>query len=112
MTTMVKCLASFRKAVILPLWASVISVAYIVIVLLLAVGVPYFSVVATSLFKTVSGGLSADNLTFDNYIELFESGGRGVNAILISLLLAVTSATIASVLGTIICTFSRRKKSI
>lgn len=100
---------SFKK---MPVWGSVISVAYIVIVLLLAVGVPYFSVVATSLFKTVSGGLSAGNLTFDNYIELFKSGGRGVNAILVSLLLAVTSATIASVLGTVICTFSRRKKRL
>ena len=100
---------SYKK---MPIWASIISVAYIVIVLLLAVGVPYFSVVATSLFKTVSGGLSAGNLTFDNYIELFESGGRGVNAILISLILAVTSATIASILGTIICTFSRRKKRL
>lgn len=100
---------SYKK---MPLWGKIICIAYIAIILLLAVGVPYFSVVATSLFRTVSGGLSADNLTFDNYIELFESGGRGVNAILISLFLAVTSATIASVLGTIICTFSRRKNRL
>ena len=100
---------SYKK---MPLWGKIICIAYIAIILLLAVGVPYFSVVATSLFRTVSGGLSADNLTFDNYIELFESGGRGVNAILISLFLAVTSAAIASVLGTIICTFSRRKNRL
>ena len=100
---------SYKK---MPLWGKIICIAYIAIILLLAVGVPYFSVVATSLFRTVSGGLSADNLTFDNYIELFESGGRGVNAILISLFLAVTSGTIASVPGTIICTFLPRKNRL
>lgn len=94
----------------MPLWLSIISVVYIVIVLALAVGVPYFSVIATSLFKTVTGGLKASNLTFDNYIELFESGGRGVGAVQTSLILALVSATIASIIGTIICSVSHNKR--
>lgn len=94
----------------MPLSAAIVSVAYIVFVLLLAVGVPYFSVVSTSFFKTVSGGLSPGNFTLANYAALFASGGKGAKAIRTSLVLAVSSASFASVLGIVICLLSRNKK--
>jgi len=94
----------------MPIGGTILAIAYIAFILLLAIGVPYFSVVCTSFFKTVSGGLKADNFTFANYVELFKSGGKGMKAIETSLILALSSATIASALGIIICTFSRNKK--
>jgi len=95
----------------LPVWGKIIAIAYIAFVLLLAIGVPYFSVICTSFFKTVSGGLKSSNFTLANYTKLFKSGGQGAKAIETSLILALSSATIASALGVIICVFSRNKKS-
>lgn len=95
----------------LPVWGNIIAVAYIVLVLLFAVGVPYFSVVATSFIKLRTDGLKAGNFTFDNYIALFQSGGKGIKAISVSLFLATVSATIASALGTIICVISHKKRN-
>ncbi|MCD8371939.1 MAG: iron ABC transporter permease [Clostridia bacterium] len=94
----------------MPWYVTVLAWIYIAAVLITAIGVPYFSVIATSLLEKVSRGLSLDNLTFANYAELFSSGSQGLEAISISLELALLSATIASVLGIIICTLSRNKK--
>ncbi len=94
----------------LPVWAKIISISYIALVLLFAIGIPYFSVVSTSFIKLTSVGLQAGNFTFDNYAALFKQGGKGIKAIQVSLFLAVSSATIASVIGTVICLFSRNRK--
>ncbi len=75
---------------------------YIALVILISVGIPYFSVVATSLIKLRGYGLAAGNFTFQHYVELFTSNSKGWEALLTSTMLAVASATIASVLGTLI----------
>lgn len=94
----------------LPVWAKTVAILYIAVVILFAIGIPYFSVIATSFVRLKSAGLQAGNFTLDNYAELFRQGGKGIKAIEVSLFLALSSATLASVLGTIICILSRNRK--
>lgn len=91
--------------------ATVIAWVYIGIVLLLAIGVPYFSVISTSLIKLRGYGLQAGNFTFQHYIDLFTANAKGLNALKNSLFLAVSSATICAVLGTVVVIAIRKTKS-
>lgn len=79
---------------------TVFSSIYIGIVLLLSIGIPYFSVIVTSLINLRGYGMAPGNFTFAHYVELFMDNPKGVRAVLTSLGLAAASATIASVLGT------------
>lgn len=84
---------------------------YVGAVLFLSIGIPYFSVIATSLIKLRGYGLAAGNFTFGHYIDLFTLNPKGVQALFTSLFLAVVSATIAAVLGTLLVTVLRNSKS-
>lgn len=77
-----------------------ISLGYICIIIILSIGIPYFSVIVTSLIKLRGYGLTTGNFTFAHYVELFAENSKGVRAIITSLGLAAISATIASVIGT------------
>ena len=83
---------------------------YIIVILLLAIGVPYFSVISTSLIKLRGYGLQAGNFTFDHYINLFTANVKGVTALKNSFFLAVTSATICAILGTVVVLAIRKVK--
>lgn len=91
--------------------AKIAAWVYIGIVLLLSVGVPYFSVISTSLIKLRGYGFQAGNFTFQHYIDLFTKNEKGIHALLNSLILAVSAATICAVLGTIIVIAIRKAKS-
>jgi iron(III) transport system permease protein len=73
---------------------------YLGSVLLVAVGIPYFAVIMTSVLKLQGYGLTLGNFTLDHYRDLLAWGSRGLNALVVSLGLALTTATIAGVLGT------------
>lgn len=75
---------------------------FVIAVIVIAIGIPYFSIIATSFIKLRGYGLQAGNFTFQNYIDLFSESAKGLRAIGSSLFLAVSSATICSVLGTMI----------
>ena len=62
---------------------------------------PYFSVISTSLIKLRGYGFAKGNFTFQHYIDLFTENTKGIHALCNSLLLAVSSATICAVLGTV-----------
>ncbi len=81
---------------------------YLGIVMLLAIGVPYFSTIATSLIKLRGYGLAAGNFTVQHYRELFYENEKGIDALRTSLLLAVSSASIAAFLGTLIVSWGRK----
>lgn len=83
---------------------------YIIVILVLAIGVPYFSVISTSLIKLRGYGLQAGNFTFDHYINLFTANVKGVTALKNSFFLAVTSATICAILGTVVVLAIRKVK--
>ena len=75
---------------------------YIVLVLVLAIGVHYFSVISTSLIKLRGYGFAKGNFTLQHYVELFTENTKGISALSNSLILAVSAATICAVLGTVI----------
>jgi iron(III) transport system permease protein len=74
---------------------------YFCILFLIAIGIPYFSVIVTSLIKLRGNGLESGNFTFTHYVNLFTANPKGVSAMFTSLTLAAISASIAAVLGTI-----------
>lgn len=63
------------------------------LVILVAIGVPYFSVISTSLIKLRGYGLAAGNFTLDRYRELLTTP-KALASIWKSLFLAVSAATI------------------
>ncbi|MGN0655269.1 MAG: ABC transporter permease [Ruminiclostridium sp.] len=91
--------------------AKIISWIYIAVVLLLSIGVPYFSVISTSLIKLRGFGLQAGNFTFQHYIDLFTENEKGIKALGNSFFLALSAATICAVLGTLIVIFVRKSRS-
>lgn len=82
---------------------------WVALVILVAVGVPYFSIIATSLIKLRGYGLAAGNFTLDHYKELLTTP-KALASIRKSLFLAVSSATICSVIGTAVVIAVRKSK--
>ena len=84
---------------------------YVVLILVIAIGVPYFSVISTSLINLRGYGLAPGNFTWGHYVELFTENTKGISALKNSVFLAVTSAAICAVLGTILALSVHRSKS-
>lgn len=95
----------------LPVPACVAAWGYIILVILVAIGVPYFSVISTSFIHLRGYGLAPGNFTLAHYVELFTDNIKGVSALKNSLFLAVVSATICAVLGTLTVVAVRNTKS-
>ena len=91
--------------------ATVLCWVFIILVLVLAIGVPYFSVISTSLINLRGYGLAKGNFTFQHYIDLFTENTKAISALKNSLFLATTSATICAVLGTLLVIAVRNSKS-
>lgn len=102
---------SRRKIGNLGVAAQIAAWIYIVVVLLFAVVIPYFSVISTSLINLRGYGLKAGNFTLAHYIELFTENEKGINALVNSVILAVSSATICALLGTMVVIAVRNSKS-
>ena len=85
--------------------------AYLIFILVLSIGIPYFSIISTSLIKLRGFGLAAGNFTLAHYQELFsETENDALAAIGNSLFLGITSATICAILGTLIVLTVRQHK--
>ena len=82
---------------------------WVALVILVAIGVPYFSIISTSLIKLRGYGLAAGNFTLDHYKEMLTTP-KALSSIWKSLFLAVSSATICSVIGTAVVVAVRRSK--
>lgn len=80
----------------------IFTYSYMIIILLVSVGIPYFSIIATSFIKIRGNGLQKGNFTLDHFKAVFSSGSSGMNAFTNSLVIALLTATICSVIGTII----------
>ena len=80
---------------------------WVALVVLIAIGVPYFSIISTSLIKLRGYGLAAGNFTLDHYKELLTTP-KALSSIRKSLFLAVSSATICSVIGTAVVVAVRK----
>jgi len=89
---------------------------YLILILTLAIGVPYFSTIVTSLINLRGLGLAPGNFTTGNYVDLFTANPRGLQALGNSIFLGVVSATLTTALGilcaTIIHSIKSRAKSM
>jgi len=101
---------SRKKLLKLKGWKGALAWTYVIVLLLIAVGVPYFSVFVTSIINLRGFGMAAGNYTFDHYINLFTANPRGIQALQNSLFLGVVSATITTVLGLLCATVMRHVK--
>ena len=70
---------------------------WVILVVLVAIGVPYFSIISTSLIKLRGYGLAVGNFTLGHYKELLTTP-KALSSIWKSLFLAVSSATILSLI--------------
>lgn len=95
----------------MPRLVEALSWVYVAAVLVCSIGVPYFSVISTSLIHLRGYGLAKGNFTGKHYIELFTENTKGIQAMGNSLMLAVVSATICAVLGTLIVLAIRNSRS-
>ena len=82
---------------------------WVALVVLATIGVPYFSIIATSLIRLRGYGLAAGNFTLDHYKELLTTP-KALSSIWKSLFLAVSSASLCSVLGTAVVAVVRKSK--
>ena len=92
-----------------PFWGKAAAWLWLLMVILVTIGIPYFSIIITSVIKLRGYGIAAGNFTLDHYKELFTTK-KAMAAIKQSIFLAVSSATICSVLGTTIVVVSRHAK--
>lgn len=79
--------------------SQVLAWLWIAAVVIVAIGVPYFSIISTSLIKLRGYGLAAGNFTLDHYKDLLTTP-KALSSIWKSLFLAVSSTTICSIIGT------------
>lgn len=80
-------------------FAGVAAIAYLALLLVFSVGIPYFSIIAASLMRLRGAGLAWDNLTLEHYQELLSWGSVSLKALWNSLGLSLAASTIAVVLG-------------
>lgn len=90
-------------------WGKAVAWIWLSAVILVTIEIPYFSIIVTSVIKLRGYGIAAGNFTLDHYKELFTTK-KAMSAIKQSIFLAVSSATICSVLGTMIVVVSRHVK--
>lgn len=88
---------------------TIIGGAYIMLVLIITIGIPYFSVISTSFIKLRGYGLRAGNFTISHYIELFTANDKGITALLTSAFLGASASTISALLGTLVVIAGGRK---
>ncbi|WP_068505675.1 ABC transporter permease [Paenibacillus kribbensis] len=80
--------------------ATGLSIAFILLLLVASIGIPYFSIIAASTMKLRGIGLAWDNFTLDYYRELLSWGSESMEALLNSVFLSLGASTIAVLLGT------------
>lgn len=82
-------------------WVRSMAWLYIGTVILFSLGIPYFSIISTSLIKLRGYGLRWGNFTLGHYVALFTANPKGRSALLGSLMLATTTAVVCVVAGTL-----------
>lgn len=85
-----------------PLIFDILAVIYLIILIVFSIGIPYFSIIATSLIKLRGYGLQKGNFTIQHYIDLFTNRSAAKSALLTSFGLGATTAIICAIIGTYI----------
>lgn len=74
--------------------------AFVVLLLLVSIGVPYWSIITASLMQYWGADIALANMTFNNYAALFSAGTLGAESLWTSIYLSFIAATLAMFLGT------------
>lgn len=85
-----------------PIIFDILSVIYLLILIIFSIGIPYFSIIATSLINLRGYGLQKGNFTTKHYIELFENRSAAKRTLLTSFGLGIGTAIICAIIGTYI----------
>ena len=85
-----------------PVIFDVLAVIYLVILIIFSIGIPYFSIIATSLINLRGYGLKAGNFTGKHYVDLFQNRSAAKRALLTSFGLGAATAIICAIFGTFI----------
>ena len=85
-----------------PLWANAFIGAAFCAVALIAVALPVGSIAISGFMKTISGGITWDNMGLTNYAEIMRSGSDALEAVGTSLTLAVLAAVLTGIIALIV----------
>ena len=85
-----------------PIIFDILAVIYLVILIVFSIGIPYFSIIATSLINLRGYGFKKGNFTTKHYIELFQNRSAAKRALLTSFGLGLATAIICAIIGTYI----------
>lgn len=89
-------------------YIKVSSWIFIGMVLLLSIGIPYFSIIVTSLQKVRGDGLQAGNFSFASYKEVFTGGSAGLTAFINSITFSIMTAIITAIVGLLIALYIKK----
>ncbi|MFE3574879.1 ABC transporter permease [Lysinibacillus sp. NPDC059133] len=81
---------------------------FVGIIILLSIGIPYFSIIVTSLQKVRGDGLQAGNFSFASYQKVFTSGSAGLSAFLNSVVFSVITAVVTAIIGLFIALYIQK----
>ena len=85
-----------------PVIFDILAVVYLIVLIVLSIGIPYFSIIATSLINLRGYGLQKGNFTSKHYIELFTNRSAAKRALMTSFTLGLATAIICAIVGTFI----------
>lgn len=87
-----------------------LSRIYILVILFLSIGIPYFSIIITSLLKVRGEPIGFDNLTLSHYADLVTVGSASFKALTNSITFAFIASTIAAIIGVSAALFIKEGK--
>ncbi|MBE7119042.1 ABC transporter permease [Bacillus cereus] len=87
-----------------------IAWVYVIGLLIVAIGIPYFSILIASLSKLRGGGLHFNNFTTSHYEALFTIGSPGLEALWNSFLFSLVTAIVAVIIGVFLALMIRKGK--
>ncbi|PQZ59430.1 MULTISPECIES: iron ABC transporter permease [Bacillus] len=88
-----------------------IAWVYVIGLLIVAIGIPYFSILIASLSKLRGGGLHFNNFTTSHYEALFTIGSPGLEALWNSFLFSLVTAIVAVIIGVFLALMIRKGKN-
>ena len=98
------------KRYTLSIFARFIAWVYVIGLLIVAIGIPYFSILIASLSKLRGGGLHFNNFTTSHYEALFTIGSPGLEALWNSFLFSLVTAIVAVIIGVFLALMIRKGK--
>ncbi|MBJ7984328.1 ABC transporter permease [Bacillus cereus] len=98
------------KRYTLPIFTRFIAWVYVISLLIVAIGIPYFSILIASLSKLRGGGLHFNNFTTSHYEALFTIGSPGLEALWNSFLFSLVTAIVAVIIGVFLALMIRKGK--